>query len=345
MSKVALLIDAENISHRDLPSILEAVPRFGELILGAVYGDWNRPDLEKWQQAATANEFHVRHQTSAAKSKNASDMKLIMDAMEVLYRTPAEVFCLASNDADYVALCEKLNSAGKQVIGLGYKHAAETLIRACDQYVFIGHGEPPLQAAAVPVSQPVVQPVVSANGAAKGTSNGKPPQPASQPAPAQPAPPTPADLRALRKLVRESFAKTSQDADGWLLLAALGSALRQLQPDFQASSYGSRTLYGLLETLPDTVELRDVNGVRSTRLRYDPAAAMRRLVAQAFATAPHDVDGWVSLSALGSALRQVKPGFSSKNYGHATLSKLLQNHADLVELRNKGTVKSARLKK
>jgi uncharacterized protein (TIGR00288 family) len=143
-SKIALLIDSENISYKDLPRILEEVPRHGELVLRAVYGDWQRPHLQKWHEIAEQNDFKIRHQANDSKTKNSSDMKLIMDAMEVLYRTSVDIFCLVTNDADYVPLCDKLHEARKSVIGMGYQHAAEGFIRACDKFIFMGRGESPV---------------------------------------------------------------------------------------------------------------------------------------------------------------------------------------------------------
>ena len=66
LSKIALLIDAENVSHRDLPRIMQEVSRFRRIVLRAVYADWHKPDLQTWLMIAQENDFRIRHQTSAA---------------------------------------------------------------------------------------------------------------------------------------------------------------------------------------------------------------------------------------------------------------------------------------
>jgi len=72
-------------------------------------------------------------------------MRLIMDAMEVLYRTSIDIFCLVTNDADYVPLCDKIHESKKHVIGVGYQlNASEAFIRACDKFIFVGRGEAPI---------------------------------------------------------------------------------------------------------------------------------------------------------------------------------------------------------
>ncbi len=323
-SKIALLIDAENISYKSLPLILEEVPLHGQLVVRAVYGDWERPNLQKWHELAEKNNFKIRHQTNASKTKNSSDMKLIMDAMEVLYRTPIDIFCLVTNDADYIPLCDKIHESKKVVIGLGYQHASEAFIRACDKFIFMGRGELPAESLlSVPVEAPVILPK-------------------------QPAPPKSNDQAVIRKLLTDAFAKAPQDANKWVALTALGSTLRQVQADFQTNSYGHATLTKLLQSMPDFVELGNADKSARLKSKITPKQAklndLQKLVSEAFAKAPRDANRWVTLSALGSALLQAQPDFQTSSYGHATLTKLLQSMPDFVELQANGTVKSARLK-
>lgn len=140
--KIALLIDADNISHRILPQIIEQVSRQGQIALQVIYGDWGRQNLQRWHEIALENDFKIRHQTNARKSKNATDMKLIMDAMEILHFVPVDAFCLVTNDADYVPLCDKLRESKKYIIGVGYPTASQGFIRSCDQFIFIRHESP-----------------------------------------------------------------------------------------------------------------------------------------------------------------------------------------------------------
>jgi hypothetical protein len=330
-SKLALLIDAENISYKDLPRILEEVPRHGQLILQAVYGDWQSPSLQKWHEIATKNKFEIRNQTNLSKTKNSSDMKLIMDAMEALYRTPVDIFCLVSNDADYVALCDKIHEAKKYVIGVGNQHASEAFIRACDIFIFIGRGETP--------AQPSIQSLIASSAEVPSSS------------PKQPSTPTPIKPPDVRKILTQTFAQAPKDANGWVGMPALGTGLRQVQADFQISTYGHATLTKLLQSLPDFVELRlDGNSMLARLKNNTPAKQpqlnhVQKLLTEAFTQAPQDANRWVTLNKLGNALSQVQKGFKTKNYGHSNINQLLQSMPDFVELRVKGSDTSARLKK
>jgi uncharacterized LabA/DUF88 family protein len=324
-SRIALLIDAENISHKDLPEILQEVPRHGEVILRAIYGDWQQPSLQKWYQLAREHQLKIRHQPNGAKIKNSSDIKLMLDAMEVLLWTPAEVFCLVTNDADYVPLCHKLRESRKSIIGVGYPHAAEAFIRACDQFIFIGRETPPVNRIIEPPKLP---------SAAKPT-----------------APPQAVDQKPLQKLLSKAFAAVRPDADGWVNLSALDAALRKVQPNFTIKTYGCASLTKFLQTMPDFVDLRTQGTTASARLKHYTVSQQiapekpTKLLQKAFAAVRPDADGWVNLSALDAALRKVQPNFTVKAYGRASLTKFLQTMPNFVDLRTHGTTASARLKK
>jgi uncharacterized protein (TIGR00288 family) len=240
-AKLALLIDAENISYKDLARILEEVPRHGELVLRAVYGDWENPTLQKWREIAEANAFKIRHQRNPSKTKNSSDMRLIMDAMEILYRTPVDIFCLVSNDADYVPLCDKIHEAKKSVIGVGNQQASEAFIRACDTFIFIGRGDAQVQLSIESLIGAPVQASVNA-----------------------PKPVNPPDAR---KILTQAFALAPQDANKWVTLSALGNALPQVKKGFRPNTYGHATLVKLLQNMPDFVELRGKGAAVSARLK------------------------------------------------------------------------------
>jgi hypothetical protein len=148
-----------------------------------------------------------------------------------------------SNDADYVPLCNKIHESGKQVIGFGYQHAAEAFIRACDKFMFLGRGEPPIQSL-TPLSTKV--PVVL---------------------PKQPATPKSTNPLILQQLLSKAFAKAPQDANKWVSLSTLGSTLSELQTGFRSNSYGHATLSKLLQSMPDFVELQTNGTVKSARLK------------------------------------------------------------------------------
>jgi hypothetical protein len=236
-SKIALLIDAENISYKVFPQLVEEIPHHGEVVLWAVYGDWDNPGLQKWHEIAKENDFIIRHQ--ANKTNNASDMKLTMDAIEVVIRrSKIDIFCIVANDAHYVPLCDRLHEENKRVVVVGCKeNAAKELIRSCTLFIPVecGSASQPKQA---PIQSQVSIPV-------------KEPSPKTNNQP------------KVRKLLKKAFAEAPQD-NGWVKLSALGAA----QPDFKANNYyGHANLSQLLQSVPDFVKMRTNSNVQFARLK------------------------------------------------------------------------------
>lgn len=246
LPKIALLIDAENISYKYLPHILKEVSIQGQIILRAVYGNWRNPSLCNWYAVAQAHNFKIRHQGNSG-TKNSTDMRLILDAMEVLFYLSVDVFCLVTNDADFVPLCDKLHEAKKQVIGVGSQQASETFIRSCDKFFFIGRGEIPAPSFPLPFNRPTIF----------STSPTFPPQPS----------PLPSAPTKLKKLLTQAFSNVKKDPDGWVSVATLGGAIHQLKSDFKPKNYGHSTLSKLLQSLPHLVEVRSSNNYRWIRLK------------------------------------------------------------------------------
>ncbi len=328
VEKVALFIDAENISYRYLPHLLEEISYHGKPVLKVAYGNWETAHLQTWCKIADELNIKLRHQTSAVNTKNATDMRLIMDAMEVLHYIDIDAFCIASNDADYVPLCHKVHETKKRVIGAGYRHASEALIRACDTFIFIKsadeevHAVPQLDSTKSEQTQPIPRPIETPKKA----------------------------LQNEEVLVIQAIQRATAGEKKWVPLSTLGNTLREIQSDFQSKRYGYATLSELLRSIPHKVELNN-NAARlknnapmqKSRQQHTKKTDLEKLIAKAFAKVPNDDDGWVSLSALGSALRQIETNFSAKKHGHATLSKLLKSMPKFISLRTDNKTMYVRL--
>lgn len=136
--KVAVFIDADNVSSAAAKNVFAAVCRLGEPIVRRAYGT---PQCflaeDGWQKAQ--REFGVlsRPQVSNLKGKNAADIALVIDAMECLYRQPVDAICIVSNDSDYTALATKIREEGKLVYGLGKAQTPISFRSACTQYIVL----------------------------------------------------------------------------------------------------------------------------------------------------------------------------------------------------------------
>jgi uncharacterized LabA/DUF88 family protein len=135
--RVAVLIDAENVALQPVRSLFEQVAPLGRIIARKAYADWSAGAAGAAQKAQLLDLGiePVHHLRALRGGKNASDILLTIDAMDLLYGGSVEVFVIVSADSDFVPLVRRLRTAGKEVYGAGpKKSASQTLVQACDGY-------------------------------------------------------------------------------------------------------------------------------------------------------------------------------------------------------------------
>ena len=117
--KIALFIDADNVSAKFGKQIFDALESRGEIFIRRIYGNWEKPILRGWNDCILNFSLRPVQQPDFATGKNATDMSLTIDAMDVLHGGRAEIFALVSNDSDFTPLAIRLREGGMNVIGLG----------------------------------------------------------------------------------------------------------------------------------------------------------------------------------------------------------------------------------
>ncbi len=134
---LAVLIDADNIRAADAEAVLDEVKLMGEPALRRVYGDWSQDSLNKWSEHIHRLGL-VAHQTTAnTKGKNASDIGLVIDAMDILHSQRFDGFVLVSSDSDFTALANRLRESGLMVVGIGENKTPEALRNVCNRFILI----------------------------------------------------------------------------------------------------------------------------------------------------------------------------------------------------------------
>ncbi|CAK8710473.1 MAG: NYN domain-containing protein [Candidatus Electrothrix sp. AW1] len=135
-NKIALLIDADNISHISIELILTELAKHGVVTIRRAYGNWTKTSLKGWE--GNVHEYAIQpiQQYDLIKGKNAADMALIIDAMDILYTKNVSAFCIASSDSDYTPLVTRIIAEGKIVIGVGDKKTPRPFVAACSKFVF-----------------------------------------------------------------------------------------------------------------------------------------------------------------------------------------------------------------
>jgi hypothetical protein len=212
----AVLIDADNIPAKYAGPILKEINALGEPALRRVYGDWSSGRLANWSKTVRDLGL-VAHQESAnTTGKNASDIGLVIDAMDILHTGRFDGFVLVSSDSDFTSLANRVREQGMDVIGIGEAKTPESLRNVCNRFILIEN----IVDEAEPESE-----------------GGKP---APKPKKTSPAEAVPLILRAMEKIAQD---------DEWYALGQLGQYIIADNPDFDTRTYGKRKLSDLVEGL------------------------------------------------------------------------------------------------
>ena len=130
--RFALLIDADNVSAKYIKPILDELSKYGNVTYKRIYGDWTRPNSAGWKEELLQNSITPIQQFSYTQGKNSTDSAMIIDAMDMLYTSELEGFCLVSSDSDFTKLASRLRESGKTVIGMGEGKTPSPFRKACD---------------------------------------------------------------------------------------------------------------------------------------------------------------------------------------------------------------------
>ena len=135
--QLAVLIDLENVGLSSIQWLFDQISDVGRMIVRRAYADWSSAKNSRDQVLQLGiDPIHLFRSSNSG--KNSSDIRLAIDAVDLLYQSPVDTFVIVSSDSDFVPLVMKLRSAGKTVFGAGRKSAASpTLVRSCDRYFFL----------------------------------------------------------------------------------------------------------------------------------------------------------------------------------------------------------------
>lgn len=135
--RLAVLIDAENISTKYIKVILDEISNYGIATYKRAYGDWTAPVLKGWKDEVLKNSITPMQQYSYTQGKNSTDSAMIIDAMDILYSGKVDGFCIVSSDSDFTRLASRLREAGMLVIGMGEKKTVEAFRTSCTMFKYL----------------------------------------------------------------------------------------------------------------------------------------------------------------------------------------------------------------
>ncbi|QDK32494.1 hypothetical protein DM450_06795 [Sphingomonas sp. IC081] len=228
---IALLIDADNASPANLEAALTILGDLGSVNVRRVYGNWSKVSLKGWSKLVLRHALEPQQQFDVTKGKNATDMKMTIDAMDLLYGGHIDGFGLMTSDSDFMPLAIRIRQNGTPVYGFGTSRTPEAFREACTRFIDLD-----------------TLPDADADDNA---------------APSSAPPPLDADLV---KLIGEAWKASKRDEGGFASLSEVGQRVAN-RSSFDARSYGFSRLSELVQTLPNFATEKRESGLFLKRMR------------------------------------------------------------------------------
>ncbi|MEL7189618.1 MAG: NYN domain-containing protein [Pseudomonadota bacterium] len=137
LKNIALLIDADNTTPDGIDPVLTVMAELGQVNIRRAYGNFAKNNLARWD--TITNKFGIRpqQQFDVTKGKNATDMAMTIDAMDLLYQGKVDGFGLMTSDSDFTPLVTRLRQDGLLVYGFGEQKTPQAYQAVCTRFIDI----------------------------------------------------------------------------------------------------------------------------------------------------------------------------------------------------------------
>lgn len=291
LQKIAVVIDADNTQISKLEDVFHEISTRGRIVVKRAYGNWHKPTLKNWGEIIKRLAIKAEQQFDYVSGKNATDMALVIDTIELLYTNLYDAFVIVSSDSDYTPLAIKLREAGVYVMGVGEQKTPVAFRNACDEFLFLENCSSSVEGNdahdvvssfqsdaqdAASSSQSDAQDAVSSPQKEKAEVSISPNNekeestkqlkedvqktdstPIASSAPAEENSEKKNDLNEIHALLERAY-DTFQDEDGWVNVAKVGLFLRRAKPDFDSRTYGFQKLSLFLKNFPEKYDVKIV---------------------------------------------------------------------------------------
>lgn len=234
---IALLIDADNAQSAAIDPVLTVLAELGTVNVRRAYGNWSKPGLKGWRDVMVKHGIEPQQQFDLTKGKNATDMKMTIDAMDLLFRGRIDGFGIMSSDSDFMPLATRIRQDGFPVYGFGNSRTPEAFQQACSRFIDVGAlvGEAARPTTAKPATADVpladsLPPSIEQAKRTAGTAR-------------------PIDDELLKLLV-DAYNSVKRDERGFASLSAIGQ-LAGNRSSFDTRNYGFKRLSDLIEAVPN----------------------------------------------------------------------------------------------
>lgn len=303
-NRFALLIDADNVSAKYITPILDELSKYGNVTYKRIYGDWTSTQNSSWKEVLLQNSISPIQQFSYTHGKNATDSAMIIDAMDMLYTSELEGFCLVSSDSDFTKLASRLRESGRTVIGMGESKTPVPFRKACDIFTEL---------------ELLLEDSEQGNTVHNVDGDSKNIRRNNTSANDSSAPVSKSQIEeAVAKIITEN--KNDDKETG---LGEVGSRLVKLYPDFDVRRYGYSLLSKFLETLP-RLKLNQV-GTQVTVMFNEDKSKKERVEEYILGEIRAAGAQGITLGALGNKIRSEFGDFKVRDYGYSQFKQYIQS--------------------
>lgn len=134
--RIALFIDCDNISHKAIEGIINELSKYGIVNIRQAYGNWTKDNLKNWEEKLLEFAIKPIQQFDYSRNKNATDILMTIDAIDLLHTKDIDAFAFATSDSDFTPVVMRVQAEGIKVYGFGEKKTPKPFMAACSQFIF-----------------------------------------------------------------------------------------------------------------------------------------------------------------------------------------------------------------
>lgn len=238
LKSIVVLIDADNTRLSKIEDVIREVSTHGRIVVKRAYGNWKKDALKNWEEVLKRLAIKAEQQFDYVTGKNATDMALVIDAMNLLHMNLYDAFVIVASDSDYTPLAISLHESGIYVMGVGEKKTPESFRNSCDEFVFLEN---------------IVEDEKELTADQQSTQNGKTKNSDAQNEEKSES------IGAIHNLLRLASDKY-QDDEGYVNVSAAGHFIKRAKPDFDVRTFGYVKLPDLINAFPERYEMKRYSG-------------------------------------------------------------------------------------
>ena len=234
LQRIVMLIDADNTQIGKLEDVIGEISTHGRIVVKRAYGNWRKDILKNWEKELKRLAIKAEQQFDYVNGKNATDMALVIDTMNLLHKNIYDCFVIVASDSDYTPLAINLHESGVYVIGVGEKKTPEAFRNSCDEFIFLENlGRANALKLNIPEEENDEEDDEEHNGDY--------------------------DIEKIHNLLKIAWDKY-QDDEGYVNVSSAGQFIKRVRPDFDVRTFGYLKLPKLIEAFPERYDITKYQG-------------------------------------------------------------------------------------